>query len=148
MIRLLTLFVAATMSLSGHLALGDDKDPKKEEVVKVSTPVDGAEVEEIEVVEAKLLKKAGWPVVLVRPLSGGQPWYAQEVIEEVDGEGDCSAEVYFGDANTKPGTKFRLLVVIVDSKEVAQTKFKAGSTHTQQKIGTLPKSKQIGVVRK
>jgi hypothetical protein len=148
MSRVLTSFVAATMFLCSSLALGDDDDPKKEEVVKVSTPEDGAEVVEIEVVEATLQKKTGWPVVLVRPLTGGQPWYAQEVIEDVHSDGEFSAEVYFGDGNTMPGTKFRLLIVIVENKEVAQTQFKAGSTHTQQKIGNLPKSKQIGVMRK
>ncbi|MCA9063851.1 MAG: hypothetical protein KDA96_12350 [Planctomycetaceae bacterium] len=146
---LFTLCVAAGMLLCGGIGTGDDTDPKKkEEVVSVSSPKDGAEVEEIEVVDAKLLKKNGWPVVLVRPLTGGQPWYAQEVVEQLGDEDEFSAEVYFGDSNTKPGTKFRVMIVVVESKEIAETKFKAGSTHTQQKLGSLPKSKQIGVVRK
>lgn len=140
-----TLILSLVFIASGH-AIGQEPKKEKEKPAEIVSPKDGAEVEMVEEVEGKLLARNGWPVLLCRPIVGGQPYYAQQVVEQLESDGSFYVECYVGDENTKPGTKYRLVIVIVENKMTAQTKFKPGSVH--RTLGKLPQSDSVGVVRK
>jgi hypothetical protein len=110
----------------------------------VEEPKAGAKVEQISEVEGEVLT-SGWPVVLVRPLAGDQPWWIQAPVEEVRG-GRFSAPVLFGNDDTKTGTQFRVVIVVANSKKDAM-KFERGKTLSALPAGT-PRSEQVTVVRK
>jgi hypothetical protein len=123
-------------------AAGQDR---KEREVTILSPKEGARVGQFEEIEGRRDAKEGWPVVLVQPLAPGQPWWVQAAVEEVT-DGKFTANVQIGDDKTKPGTKFRLVVVLAKDREAAQ-KFEAGMTRNSLPAG-LPRSEPVQVVRK
>lgn len=108
------------------LAKGGIKaDPKP---VALEAPTDGSKVAAGADVEGRLNIPGAWPVVLVKALTGGdnERWWVQPLVEDVV-DGAFAVHCAFGDDNTKPGTKFRIVVVVAKSKEAA-ARFVAGTT--------------------
>src|SRR4051812_2167507 len=93
-----------------------EADRVEQQPAKILSPKDGAEVEESEELEGRLDVTEGYPVVLLRPLARDEPWYVQEFVEEVKG-GVFNSRIVVGDKATKPGTKFRLVIVVAKSQD-------------------------------
>jgi hypothetical protein len=110
----------------------------------ILSPKANAKVGQFEEVEGQLNVKEGWPVVLVQPLIGGQPWYVQGEVDEI-AEGKFTSKVQCGNEKTKSGTKFRIVIVVAKDKAAAQ-KFAAGDTRNALPAG-LPRSAYVDVVR-
>lgn len=137
---------ATAVLLSGSTVVSaqEKKDDKKEESgALISSLKDGGKVDQSEDVEGEL-KKDGWPVIFVKPLDGNQPWYPQAEITELKDK-KFVGQVQFGD-DKSAGKKFKIVVVVVSTKEDAQ-KFVAGKTQQTLPPG-LPKSDAITLVRK
>src|SRR5262245_48865446 len=111
------LIAGVTVLLSGRPALAQARE------VVIASPKGDAKVGQFEEVEGKLNVQEGWPVVLVQPLVGGQPWYVQGAVDEV-ASGKFTSKVQFGNEKTKAGTKFRIVIVVARDKAAAQ-KFEA-----------------------
>jgi len=138
--RVLTLFVAC---LALSLARGAD-DPRSGDVrAKIVAPKEGAAVDEVEEYKGQLTR-GGWPVVVVRPLIEGEPWYVQSAVGEV-AAGQFSGRAHFGASDTPQGAKFVLVVLVAEDKKAA-AKFKAG-TALNGLPADLPPSREITVYR-
>jgi len=146
MVRRTGLFIAAVVALlfgSAFLvAEPPDKKEEKKDVV-VTSPKEGAKVSQSEEIEGQL-NTEGWPVVFVKPEVGDFPWWVQTPVEEVV-KGKFSTTAQFGDAATKPGTRYRIQIVVAKSKEDAM-KFERGMTRNALPAG-LPRSDPVKVVR-
>lgn len=116
---------------------------KKEPVAVIVSPKEGAKVERFGEVEGKLHTKKGWPVVLVQPLVGDEPWWVQPPVKEVE-DGAFTVAAYFGNDETTPGTKFRVVIVVAKNKAEAH-KLKAGMTLME--LPALPRSEPVTAVR-
>lgn len=148
MVRSYSLFVSA-IAVSFWLPTThaqDKKEDKKEDPAAIIVGLkEGAKVEQSEDVNGEL-KSDGYPVIFVKPLEGGnQPWWIQAPIEEVTDK-KFSGQVQFGADDSKPGTKFRVVIVVAKDKAEA-LKFERGKTRAALPPG-LPKSDPITVVRK
>lgn len=85
---------------------------------------------------AELTGKAlirGWPVVVVRPEQGDATWWVQDPVV-VKQPGYFQAPLIFGNENTVVGTKFRVVVLMLQSAEEAK-KFTPG-----QELKSLPEA--------
>lgn len=119
---------------------------KKAAGVVITSPTDGQNVEQSEQVEGQLRVERGWPVVFVKALTdSGQAWWVQSAVDEVSG-GNFAAQCTFGTEDTKPGTKFRIVVVLARTKEDAG-RFEAGKKMSTLPPG-LPRSEPLSVTRK
>jgi hypothetical protein len=121
-----------------------DEVPAARADLELLSPKEGAKVKESETLEALLKAPDGYPVVFVKSLLPNQPWWVQAPVDEVV-NGHFTIEARFGDAVTRPGTRFRIVVVLVKSKEEAQ-KYQAGDTRLVLPAG-LPHSEPVTVVR-
>jgi hypothetical protein len=103
-----------------------ESDPKSESPpAELLAPKEGATVAEVEEFEGRLTI-GGWPVIVVRPLAEGQPWWVQPEIEEV-ADGQFTGRAHFGNTDTPKGSKFVLVVLVLKTKEEA-SKYKSGTT--------------------
>jgi hypothetical protein len=132
----------AGLILAGTLPCAGDENSEQREVVVLS-PRDGAKVSQTEEVEGKVTAE-GWPVVFVKPLAGDEPWWTQSPVEELN-NGKFTSQVYFGNEQTKAGTKFRVVVVVARNKGEAH-KFERGTTRSALP-GGLPRSAPVNVTR-
>ena len=119
-------------------------EEKKQREVVVTSPKAGDKVEQFTDVEGRMNVKEGWPVVLVKPLVGDQPWWVQSPVESVE-NGKFIAASQFGDAATKEGTKFRIVIVLAPSKAAAM-KFEKGMQRSSPPAG-LTRSDYVTVTR-
>jgi hypothetical protein len=123
----------------------EDVPPAEARLVDILSPTDGARVTAQEAVEGRLKDAQGaWPVAFVKPLVGTEPWWLQGQVEEIE-NGRFTCDVRFGDLTTRAGTKFRIAIVLVKSKEEA-LKYRAGDTRLVLPPG-LPRSEIVTVVR-
>jgi hypothetical protein len=131
----------------GGCALSADEKPARREQppATIVSPKDSSEVEESEDLEGRLSVKEGYPVVMVRPMVPQQPWYVQGFVESVK-DGGFSTPITVGDKKTRPGTTFRLAIVVAKSRAEA-AKFKEGMTMPRLPAG-LPRSNFVEVKRK
>jgi hypothetical protein len=139
-IGLFTLISVVTLLLLMPRAAGQDD---KESKAVVLSPKAGTKVGQFEQIEGKVTGK-GWPVVLVKPLVGGQPWYVQASVEDVS-DGKFTIDAQFGDERTEKGTKFRVIILVTKSRKEAAN-FKPGAKKNAPPAG-LPKSEQVDVTR-
>ena len=114
------------------ITTGVDKDEDEPRVAKFLSPKNGDNVERVTVVNGRI-DKGFTPIVLARPLAKGSVWWVQKSVE-VDKKGEFSLKVVFGSEKTPQGTRFRLVVLGVESEEKAR-EFKAGMA-----LKELPKS--------
>jgi hypothetical protein len=136
---LLSLAIAG-LFLAGTLPSAGDENKEEREAVVLS-PKEGAKVSQTEELEGKL-NTEGWPVVLVKPLVADEPWWVQSPVDELN-KGKFTTELRFGNEQTKPGTKFRVVIVVAKSKEEA-FKFERGMTRAALPAG-LPRSVPVTV---
>jgi hypothetical protein len=108
----------------------------------IVSPRRGAEVERFEEMEGRLTGD-GWPVVLVKP-PGDEPWYVQPRVEGVK-DGKFTSKVYFGDGETRSGTRFRIIILVVKN-QAAAARFEAGDT-LKTLPASLPKSEPVVVTK-
>ena len=134
--------VSVVMALSQSSALGADQSP-----AEVLAPKEGMLLEGIDhVCRGRLNGTANgklWPVVLIRPLVAGQPYYVQQPVGAVT-NGTFFAPVNVGDDNTPPGTKFVFVVVLAKDRQAAQA-FEPDSKF--QTLPDLPQSDPVIVTR-
>jgi hypothetical protein len=116
----------------------------EERAAEIISPDDGEKVGAIEDLEGRLLK-AGYPVVLVRPIVGDEPWFVQGPVEGVAKNKKFNARIYLGDTETKSSTKFRLVIVVAKDREAA-LKFVKGTR--MENLPALPRSEFVTVRRK
>ena len=118
----------------------------EESPVEIRSPKPDAEVDHIEFVEGRI-KKPGHPVVMVMPLAGDQPWYAQDLIEGVGSNGDFTARSHIGEEKVMRTIKFRIVVLVVKDEKEANAKYPPGTQFKNLPVD-VPKSEIITVVRK
>jgi hypothetical protein len=75
----------------------------------------------------------GQPVVLVKPLFAGQPWYVQHTITSTTAN-TFESVVHFGDRHTIQGTHFLLAIALVDTN--AASAFRPGAQVSDSEIKT------------
>jgi hypothetical protein len=141
----LVAIVLAVSALSQGSAFGADKEPSAP--AEVLAPKEGMLLEGIDHVCKGRLNGAAngklWPVVLIRPLVAGQPYYVQQPVGAVT-NGTFFAPVNVGDDQTPPGTKFVFVVVLAKDRQAAQT-FEPNSQF--QTLPDLPQSDPVIVTR-
>lgn len=115
---------------------------KKAPPAEVVSPKAGGMVEEFSEVEGRLMQP-GWPVVLIKP-PGDQPWYVQAPVESIS-DGSFSVPGRFGDAMTKAGTKFRVIIIVAKDKRAAH-QYETGAQLKALPPGSL-RSETITVTR-
>jgi hypothetical protein len=140
MVRHAPWIVAVAVGLLAGVAVSV-AEPEKKEVVVLS-PKEGGKVSQSEDVDGQL-NVPGWPVLLVKP-EGDQPWWVQSPVDEVV-MGKFTSQAQFGEADTKAGTKFKIVVVVAPSKDEAR-KFERGMKRKSLPAG-LPRSEPVSVVR-
>jgi hypothetical protein len=146
-----TAFFCLILTLSGKPAATQEpkvdkgKQNQATKEVTIVSPKDGDKVDKLESLDGKLSVQDGWPVVLVQPQAGGQPWWVQSTVDQVD-KGKFSASVQFGEDDTPAGTKFKICVVLAPSKQAAD-KYKTGDRLASPPAG-LPRSEIVSVTRK
>lgn len=92
---------------------------------KLLTPANHARVEKASEVTGKVLTR-GWPVVLVRADEPECLWWAQDWAR-ITSPGHFKTAARFGNRKTEAGAKFRLVVLMAPSVEVAK-KFEPGKS--------------------
>jgi hypothetical protein len=140
LISVLPLLVACFV-LTPVRGAGDQKNDNPP--AEVVAPKEGAVVAEVEEFEGRLAV-SGWPVVFVRPLIEGEPWWVQPAVEEVV-NGQFTGRAHFGDKNTPKETKFALVVLVARNKKEAD-RFMAGKTLSTLPTD-LPHSREVTVFR-
>lgn len=143
------LTAAGIASVGGAAVLfaeseGSAQDKEEKPKVSITSPKDGAKLDMTEDLEGKL-NVSGWPVIVVKPLIGSEPWYVQPAVEEVTEDGDFAGVVYIGDGDTKPGTRFRLIVFVVKTKAAAE-RYRPGMRLKTIPAGR-PRSERVTVTR-
>jgi len=123
------------------------QEKKKEAVAAITAPKDGGKVDQTDQVEGKLNTTEGWPVVVIKPLVGIEPWWVQPPVEELK-DGEFSIQAHFGNEETKPGTKFRVMIFVAKSKTDAHS-YKANTTlKALPPESKHPRSEPVEVERK
>ena len=112
------------------------------ELVIITEPHDGQKVLRTENLAGRI--SSGYPVVLVKSDVGAE-WHVQPFVDEFK-DGDFTVLVYFGQQDTKPGTRFQVVVVAATSLEQARQEFKEGTILRSLPVN-LPRSRAITVVR-
>jgi hypothetical protein len=115
--------LAATVARSKH---------KTKPAAQILSPQDGATVARLVSLKGQVNQKNGWPVVLVLLLVLDQPFYVQPAVTKVT-RGVFKTQAFIGAAATKPGTQFRIVVVVAPSRAAAAMRFVRGMT-----LPTLP----------
>lgn len=92
--------------------------------IKIASPRGNAEVASVEVVTG-MIGEQGQPFLLVRPKVTGQkdqknPWWIQKNVQ-VDLEGRFMGQVHFGNKQTKDGTVFEVLAILVRDADLLKT---------------------------
>lgn len=111
---------------------------------EILSPEEGAIVAADEQVQGRLHTR-GFPVVLVRPLVGHEPWYVQPEVTLAK-QRRFSGQVFFGNDTTPPGTQFRVAVLVARSRKQAARRFKLGATFDALPP-EIPRSPFVTVVR-
>lgn len=114
-------------------------------LVAILAPRDGGRVQQFDEVEGRFDAREGWPVIMVQPLVGDGSWWIEPTVTEVE-EGRFSATCHFGTDQTRPGTKFRVVIVVTRSRAEAEEMPRRGMTRTVLPPGLLHSS-PITVVR-
>ena len=142
MLRRMFLGAVATAVVAAWSAVlaAQDRPP-----AVVTEPQDGATVAQVEDIDGRV-NAAGWPVVVVKPLAGEEPWYCQRPIKDLAAGGVFSTRAHFGERNTPSGTKFRVAVLLLASKAAAHKEMPEGKTLPVLPAGT-PKSPYVTVSR-
>jgi len=124
------VFMAVGLLLAGPEAFSEEKEPQPTAVVL--SPAPESAVSASEEIEGKITGKDAWPVLFVRPVMDGEPWWIQPPVDDVAAGGAFAGRIHFGNESTSKGTKFHLVVCAAKNKEQA-AKYKAGVT-----LATLP----------
>ena len=135
------LCIAALSACCLQLAPAAEKAAAPSAVIV--SPKEAAKVGQVEELEGKVTGE-GWPVVLVQPQADERMWWIQAPVEEMDG-GKFTVPIQCGNDQTKPGTKFKLMIVLAKSKEDAH-KFERGKTRPALPAG-LTRSEPVTVTR-
>lgn len=117
----------------------DDKDEPR--VAEFLSPENGDNVERVTVVEGRI-DKGYFPVILARPLVKGSVWWVQKNVE-ADKKGEFDLKVVFGSDKTPQGTRFRLVVLAIETKEKL-AEFKPGAA-VKDLPKTIPASREVVV---
>lgn len=126
MLRRYAFLTAVTLGL--HLAVGSATAQELAPVTIVS-PKDKAAVEQADEVEGRI-DQQGWPVVLIK-MAGDHPYYVQPPVESVT-DGRFTLGVHYGDAETTPGSRFHIVVLLAKDKQ------EAGQYEPGSRLKTLP----------
>lgn len=103
-----------------HVAGADGATKQQDgQACEILSPVEGANVDRVEQIRARLAAK-GWPLVLVQPVVEGEPWYAAHPVLEIGDDGQFVARAHFGGPRTPAGTKFHVIVVVLSDKRQAE----------------------------
>jgi hypothetical protein len=140
----LVAIASVVWALSQGSALGADKAPPA--AVEIHSPKAETNVEGVDhTCEGRIAAAAGkqWPVVLVKPLVAGQPYYVLQPVANVN-NGAFFTTVYLGDELTPPKTRFLFEVLLAKDKPSAEA-FTPGSQF--QKLPDLPQSAPVIVTR-
>lgn len=141
--RLVLLMIVGCLYAWCPVAVAEE--PKvKTAILSISSPKDGTKVIQLDDVEGRIGPGQGWPIVFVRPVVDGEPWYVQAAIEDVS-EGQFTASAHFGNGHTKPGTRFRLVAVAARDRKHA-AKFAPGARLAKLPEG-FPRSSIVTVLR-
>jgi eukaryotic-like serine/threonine-protein kinase len=106
-----------------RLAAADDNPNKAPALL---SPVENSVVSVVEQVKGCVAGEGDWPVLLVRPLVPGEPWWIQPAVQEVV-DGTFTGRIHIGDARTPKGTQFQIVVFAAQGKEAA-AKYQDGTT--------------------
>jgi len=99
----------------------DDSDEPR--LAEILSPNNGDNVERVTIIKARI-DKGYIPIVLARPLVKGSVWWVQKGVEP-DKKGEFNLKAVFGSDRTPQGTRFRLAVLAVATKEKT-AEFKPG----------------------
>jgi len=105
-------------------------------------PKQNAKVEKVSEVSGRVLKP-GWPVVLVRADQTDCLWWSQDWPVRTS-PGHFKAQVRFGNQKTRSGQRFRVVVLMTETREDAK-RFQPG-TSFKELPEDLPISEQVTVV--
>ena len=120
----------------------DDKDDKDEpRVAELLSPENADNVERVTVVKGRI-DKGYFPVILARPLVKGSVWWVQKNVA-ADKKGEFDLKVVFGSDRTPQGTRFRLVVLAIATKEKL-AEFKPGVA-VKELPKTIPASREVVV---
>lgn len=108
----------------------EDKDEPR--VAEFLSPKNGDDVDRVTVVKGRI-EKGLTPIILARPLVKGSVWWVQKHVEP-DKKGEFDLKVVFGSEKTPQGTRFRLVVLGVET-EAKVKELKPGMA-----VKELPKS--------
>jgi len=137
--------ILAVCAISALSAVGSRAAPKDAEpAVKIVAPADGAVVSRVEDLEGEIAEGiTGWPVALVRPVDRfGNDWWVQPTIKQVKNR-KFTGRVYFGEQDTRDGTKFRIVVLLAPNEEEAKKQVEG--TKRQELPAGLPQSEVVTV---
>ena len=141
-VRCLSLMASLVMSLATcQFAAAGAADTGQSSIVFI-TPKRGDTVQKINHVAGRI-ELSGKPVLLVRNDVEGASWWVQEPIEMSKNKG-FTGRARFGNASTKVGTKFRVLVLLLQKASDIE-KFKVGTSHREFPDGA-PRSVALEVV--
>lgn len=87
---------------------------------------------------------AGTPILIIKPLVAGQPWYVQRTPKMID---DKTFEllVHFGDGATVGGTQFLLTVAVVNANTIPKEIVPETAVH---QLPELPNARELLLVRR
>ena len=113
---------------------------------QILKPVEGAAVTRFQEVRGRMVATQGWPVVAVRPLLAGEPYWIQPPVQRLADDGTFTSNVFAGNATTPDGTRFHIVVLVAPSRAEAQRRFPRG-LNLRTLPADVPKSAPITVVR-
>jgi hypothetical protein len=119
----------------------DEADKDEPRLAELLSPKNSDNVGRVTVVKGRI-DKGYIPIVLARPLVKGSVWWVQKLVEP-DKKGEFDLKVVFGSNKTPQGTRFRLAVLAVATKEKA-AEFKPGVA-VRELPKTVPASREVVV---
>lgn len=133
--------IAATRIELPEVVDVQDDDEDEPRLAEFLSPKNGESVQRVTVVKGQV-EKGHTPIILARPLVKGSVWWVQKNVEP-DKKGQFDLKVVFGSDKTPQGTRFRLVVLAVASKEKA-AEFKPGVA-VRELPKTIPASREVVV---